>query len=591
LSAARRIEAALAQGMADAGLPGLAAAARLPDGETVEVAVGVRGVDNPAPMTGDTLFWIASCTKALTATAAMLAIEDGLIGLDDPAGAVLPALAAPTVLKGFGADGAAVLVPATKPITLRRLLTHTSGFAYGFTSAALDRYATATGQNQMSADAPDFPLVFEPGEGWVYGIGIDWAGALIEAVTGETLDAYMQRRIFDPLGMADTSFFPSEAQKARTASMQARTPDGGLAPIPFAMPPAHYFSMGGGGLYSTPGDYLKFMESVLGVGPQILTPASLAALCGVECEGPDVGVLRTAQPHMSNDFDPFPGAAKTWGLGFVSNPQPGPHGRGKGSLAWAGLGNCYYWIDREAGAAGIICAQLLPFADAGALAAFADSQHSILIDMARQGVAQRRQVCADPGRLRQGFENEDGPPPADGLHRARQRPLLMTFDIQLQDSDLAVGRQQGVEGPDRGHFERAGVGRRLVFEVTGAAKHHPVAIARLQRHLAGVIAQAAQIEGDIGQPVQAHRQARATPVFTLRLERPDLGRRLGQRRQEVAEEGAGVDDVAAAAGLDHEGDGVGLPNLAGDHRLGREPMLGRHGDAVAAISVERGAKR
>jgi methyl acetate hydrolase len=356
--------------MAAAGLPGLAAAARLPNGEVVAVAVGARGADKAEAMTPDTVFWIASCTKALTATAAMLAIEDGLIGLDDPAGAVLPALASPKLLKGFDADGASILVPATKPITLRRLLTHTSGFAYGFTSEALDRYATATGQTQLSADAPDFPLVFEPGEGWVYGIGVDWAGALIEAVSGETLDVYMQRRIFDPLGMTDTSFFPGEVQKARAASVHARTPDGGLVPIPFAMPPIHYFSMGGGGLYSTVGDYLKFMDSILGIGPQILTPASLSALCGVECEGVEVGVLRTAQPHMSNDFDPFPGSAKSWSLGFVSNSEPGPHGRGQGSLAWAGLGNCYYWIDRTAGVAGIMCAQLLPFADPGALAAF-----------------------------------------------------------------------------------------------------------------------------------------------------------------------------------------------------------------------------
>jgi len=377
LSAKARLQAALTKGMADAGLPGLAAAARLPGGEVVELAVGVRGVDNSAPMTADTLFWIASCTKALTATAAMLAVEDGLVGLDDPVSRWLPALAAPKVLTGFDDAGGPTLTAATKPITLRRLLSHTSGFGYAFTSQALDRYATATGQTQMSAEAPDFPLLFEPGEGWVYGIGIDWAGALIEAVTGETLDVYLQRRVFDPLGMADTGFFPNADDRARTASMHARLPDGALAPIPFAMPPTHYFSMGGGGLYSTVGDYLKFMSSILGAGPSILQPDSLAALCGVEHEGPDVGALRSAQAHMSNDFDPFPGAAKAWGLGFVSNPEPGPHGRGAGSLAWAGLGNCYYWIDRDSGAAGIMCAQLLPFADPGALAAFAGFERAV----------------------------------------------------------------------------------------------------------------------------------------------------------------------------------------------------------------------
>ena len=374
MSATERIREALSEGLAAAGLPGLVAAARLPSGEAVEVAVGVRGTADPAPMTSDTLFWMASCTKALTSVAALQLVEDGLVGLDDPVGRWLPRLAAPKVLKGFDAEEKPILEPASEPITLRRLLSHTSGFAYEFCSAPLARYQAATGQGGFG-EAPDPVLVFEPGQGWQYGIGIDWADKLIEAVSGETFDAYMRRRVFSPLGMDDSAFFPGEEQRSRLAPMHARTPDGGLTPIQFGMPPTPYFGMGGGGLYSSPSQYLRFLDSVLGKGPALLESAQ--ALAASEIEGAQVGVLESAQAHMSNTFDPFPDAAKAWSLGFVVNLEPGPNGRAAGSLAWAGLSNCYYWIDPASGAAGVICAQFLPFADPRALAAFGAFERAV----------------------------------------------------------------------------------------------------------------------------------------------------------------------------------------------------------------------
>jgi methyl acetate hydrolase len=363
-----RVREALSAAMSAAGMPGLVAAARLPGGGKVEVALGARGLDNPAPMTTDTLFWIASCTKAVTCVAAMQLVEEGRVGLDDPVSSWLPQLAEPKRLEGFDDAGQPILAPAKAPITLRRLLSHTSGQAYGFTSAALDRYITATGINANGAEAPNLPLVFEPGEGWIYGVGIDWAGKLVEAVSGEAFDATLRRRVLGPLGMNDTVFFRSDEQAARTASMHARTAEGVLAAIPFSMPSTPYFMMGGGGLYSTASDYLRFLDWGLGEGPPLLTAGSMAELCAPQVEGDEVGVLRSCQPNMSNDFDPFPGARKSWSLGFVSNVEAGPDGRRAGALAWAGLGNCYYWIDRGAGAAGILCAQLLPFGDPGVLA-------------------------------------------------------------------------------------------------------------------------------------------------------------------------------------------------------------------------------
>ena len=341
----------------------------------VEVAVGVRGANNPAPMTPDTQFWIASCTKALTATAALVAVEDGLVGLDEPVARWLPALARRRWLTGFDAGGQPELSPAVAPITLRRLLTHTSGLAYAFTSPLIDRFTTTTGLNAV-ADAARFPLVFEPGEGWVYGTGIDWTGQLIAAAAGEPFDAFLQRRVLDPIGMGDTGFFPSADQKGRLASMHARLPDGGVAPIPFGMPEAAALHDGGGGLYSTVTDYLKFMNCVLGVGPQVLKPASLEALCASQIEGPEVGVLRSAQPGTSNDFDPFPGQ-QVVDARLRREPRAWRQRPERRLSAWAGLGNCYYWIDRAVGAAGIFCAQLLPFADPRTLDAFAAFERAV----------------------------------------------------------------------------------------------------------------------------------------------------------------------------------------------------------------------
>jgi CubicO group peptidase (beta-lactamase class C family) len=376
MSATDRICEALSQGMAEAGLPGLAAAARLPDGERIEVALGVRGVDNPAPMTSDTLFWVASCTKALTSAAAMQLVEEGLIELDDPVGRWLPQLAAPMVLKGFDANEKPIVEPAKAPITLRGLLTHTAGFAYDFCSATLSRYTAAAGVTQTRTDPSTAPLLFEPGSDWQYGIGIDWVGRLIEAVTGESFDDALRRRVLAPLGMNDTTFFPSDDQRGRLASMHARTPDGGLAPMPFAMPSEPHFGMGGGGIYSNPGQYLRFLDSMLGNGPQLLKPAHFDLFCEPQVKGDQIGVLTSAQPHMSNTYDPCPGA-KAWTLGFVANLEPGPNGRRAGSLAWAGLSNCYYWADRESGAAGVMCAQFLPFADPRALAAFGAFERAV----------------------------------------------------------------------------------------------------------------------------------------------------------------------------------------------------------------------
>ena len=375
MPAAERIEAAIAAAVAG-GLPGVAVAARLADGDVIERAAGTRGLDNPAPMTSDTVFWIASFTKAITTAAVLQLVEERRVALDEPVAPLLPMLERPRRLAGFGADGRPQLAPAANRITLRHLLAHTSGLGYEFCSAELTRFVEVMGPYSRG-EGPDAPLLFEPGAGWSYGIGIDWAGKLIEAVSGERLDIYLQRRIFAPLGMADTGFAPKPQQAERMASMHARAPDGALAATPFAMPPPPNFGMGGGGLYSTARDYLTFLSAILAGGAPILSRDSVAAMQVAQWEGPEVGVLPAVNPALCAGFDPFPGETKRWGLGFVINPAPGPNGRQAGSLAWAGLGNCYYWADPAAGVAGVFLSQLLPFGDTAALEAFGAFERAV----------------------------------------------------------------------------------------------------------------------------------------------------------------------------------------------------------------------
>ena len=360
------LDAAVAAGHA----PGFSAAIITPAGERFAACAGRRGADDVAAVTDDTLFWIASCTKAITSVAALQLVERGLLDLDAPVGDRLPALAAPRVLTGFDADGAPVTRPATVPITLRRLLTHTSGLAYDFASAGLAKYLAATGETLMGAGEPDIPLMFEPGEAWLYGIGIDWAGKLVEAVSGQGLDAYVAEHIFAPLDMTDTTFFPDAGQRARLAAVSQKLDDGRFMAIPFGMPGEPHFMMGGGGLYSTAGDYLKFLASIAGGGAPLMNAETFTLMMANQIGDRDAGILESVQPALSHTFEPLPGVTRRWGLAGLLNLDPVEGRRAAGSLAWAGLANAYYWADPTSGAAGVLLAQVFPFGDPGVLATF-----------------------------------------------------------------------------------------------------------------------------------------------------------------------------------------------------------------------------
>jgi CubicO group peptidase (beta-lactamase class C family) len=368
-------------------VPGVVALAADASGVTYQGAFGKREIGGHADMTVDTVFWIASMTKAITSIAAIQQVERGNLDLDTPIGEILPELRSPKVLEGFDISGAPLLRPALRPITLRLLLTHTAGFTYNIWNADMGRYMEHTGMPGIISCQNvclTAPLMFDPGERWEYGINIDWAGKAVEKVSGLSLNEYFKQHIFEPLGMSDTGFVIGPDQRARLASMHARTADTALQVIPFEVPQEPEFFMGGGGLYSTGPDYLTFLQTLLHGGTfngaQILKPETVAEINRNQIGDLSVGLLATCDPGSSNDAEFFPGMSKKWGLAYMINDDEAHTGRSAGSLAWAGLANTYYWLDPTKQLAGVILTQILPFADAIVLDLFARFERAVYGD-------------------------------------------------------------------------------------------------------------------------------------------------------------------------------------------------------------------
>ncbi|TDV05478.1 serine hydrolase domain-containing protein [Paraburkholderia caballeronis] len=364
------IDNALQRAVANRTVAGVVAMGATREGVVYEGSFGSANLDTGAPMSPDTVFWLLSMTKAVTAAACMQLIEQGKLRLDQPASDILPELKTPMVLEGFDAAGQPRLRPAKRAITVRHLLTHTSGYTYPIWSDNIVRYEKATGMPDiaLSKNASfTAPLEFDPGERWQYGISMDWVGKLIEAVSDQSLEVYFRENLFAPLGMRDSGFLIGSAQKRRVATTYNREADGALKPAPFEMNQRPEFFMGGGGLFSTPRDYLAFLQALVRGGEyggaRILRPDTVAAMFQNQIGALDVVEMKTAEPAYSRSFDQFPGMAHKWGLSFDLNTQPGPHGRSAGSASWAGLLNCYFWIDPVRHVTGALFTQILPFYD------------------------------------------------------------------------------------------------------------------------------------------------------------------------------------------------------------------------------------
>lgn len=389
MTARADIHAVLRRAVEAGEVPGVVALAASDAGVIYEGAFGERDLAAGPAMTRDTVFRIASMTKAVTSVAAMQLVEEGRLALDEPIGRVLPDLAAPFVLQGFDPAGKPRLRPAKRPVTLRHLLTHTAGFGYEMLSGDLIRYVAVTKTPSGSTGqlaSLRLPLLFDPGDRWHYGINTDWVGRVVEAASGQTLDAYFRDHIFAPLGMTDSGFQLSSAEEDRLVSVHQRQADGSLKPIAVDIPPRHpEFWGGGGALYSTGPDYLAFLRMLLGNGQfgqaRLLRPETVREIGHNQVGDLTAGEMHSVMPERTNDFILFPDGSARWGLAYMINTKPGPFGRSAGSLSWGGIFNSYYWIDPAKRVAAVILTQLLPFADPRVLALYGAFERA-LYDMA-----------------------------------------------------------------------------------------------------------------------------------------------------------------------------------------------------------------
>jgi len=368
----------------DAPVAGVSAIATDRDQTIYEGAAGVRTLGSEQPFTTDTVCAIFSTTKAIAGTVALMLMQEGALDMDAPAREYAPAIGELQVLDGFAEDGSPRLRTPKREITTRMLLTHTAGFAYDFFNESYFKLAQEHGQPSVitaSHASIRTPLLFDPGERWEYGSNVDWAGQVIEGITGKRLGEAMRERILDPLGMTSTAFTMSDDMRSRLASIHQRADDGSIEPLDLILPQDPEIHMAGHGLYSTAEDYVRFIRMWLndGAGPdgQILDPKTVDLATANHLGDLKVKMLPGVIPALSNDAEFFPGMPKSWAITFMINEEDAPTGRPAGSLAWAGLANLYFWIDRSNGVGGFWATQLFPFADPTSVGGYLDFETAV----------------------------------------------------------------------------------------------------------------------------------------------------------------------------------------------------------------------
>jgi methyl acetate hydrolase len=379
-----KLNKALDEAVATGAVPG--AVVLVADGTRTryERAAGTHSILTGEAMRADSVFRIASMTKLATVIALLQLVERGELPLETPVGDVLPAFDALPVLDGFDGDSP-VLRPAASRATVRHLVTHTSGLAYPAWNAALARYSELTGVPWLgsgSLAAFDMPLVCDPGTAFHYGMSMDWAGRLIEAVGGQALPDRFAEHVFGPLGMTGTTFVRTPEQLARSGAVHLRTGDGWIA-----LPAADYylpgvtapeFYAGGHALYSTPVDYLRMQQALLRDGEPVLRPATVANLFRPQLGDLDVGIIPSVDPVASADLDL---RGMDWGLGIMLNTGAGPIGLPPGTGGWTGGFNTFYWVDRANGFTAALYTQTLPFWDPAVMQLYADVEATLYPDL------------------------------------------------------------------------------------------------------------------------------------------------------------------------------------------------------------------
>jgi methyl acetate hydrolase len=376
------IDRVLQRAVDSGAVPNVVATAADTDGPFYEGAAGARTVGTDQPLDGGTLFRIASMTKMVATVAALQLAERGDLDLQAPVDSLVPAWAELEVLDGWDGDTPRTRPPATRA-TVHHLLTHTSGLSYWFWNPELVRWESTTGTpNVMSGSRTCFsaPLVADPGTRFEYGINTDWLGLVVEAVSGRTLDKYLQENVLGPLGMTRTTFAPTAEQRAGLVPVHVKDEEGRWTPTDIDWAEEPEWWAGGHGLYSTPRDYLRFQRMLLGNGEldgvRILRPETVdAAFTNQIGELDFPSHIPSGDPAVSHAWNGPTG--QKWGYGLLLTTEQQPGMRAVGSGAWAGVFNTHYWVDRASGVTGAIYTQFLPFIPEEALAVYADFERAV----------------------------------------------------------------------------------------------------------------------------------------------------------------------------------------------------------------------
>ena len=356
-------------------VPGVVVAVVDKNGVLYNEAFGQSSTLRNTPMTKDTIFNMASMTKPITSTAIMILVDEGKLKLDDDVAKYLPKWKDPQVISKFNeADASFETRPAKRQITIRHLLTHTSGIGYGFASPMLTKIMEKTKKSEM-----DSPLLFDPGESWAYGASTRVLGLVVEAISGQKIDAYLQARILGPLGMNDTSYLVPTTKYSRVVAVNARNASGKFEerPMPETLPAT---VQGDGGLYGTASDYGLFLRMLLNRGTlngkRILSEQSAKLMLEPATGTVVVKEQQSANLSLSRNFPVGAGKDK-WGLGFQLAAEKSPNRRSPGSGTWAGIFNTHFFIDpsRELGV--VVMMQTLPFYDEASMKVYSGAEEAV----------------------------------------------------------------------------------------------------------------------------------------------------------------------------------------------------------------------
>jgi len=312
--------------------------------------IGMRDVENEKPVKADTIFRIYSMSKPITSVAVMILYQDGLFQLDDPVEKYLPDF---KDMKVFNEEQTETH-DAQNKMTIKHLLTHTSGLTYGWGNKPIDKlygelkvFRRGSSLKDMAEKLAKIPLLHEPGEKWTYGVSTDLLGYLVEVVSGMPFEEFLRSRLFIPLGMVDTAFSVPKENVERFAALYRPTEEGGLRlarNAPLANDDVSFFPSGGGGLVSTTADYLRFCQMLLNGGE----------LYGVRILSEE-NVKLMRYPHFQR------GNNSAFGLGFhiVTNKENRDAKRAKGSFSWGGAAATIFWIDPENELVAVLMTQLM----------------------------------------------------------------------------------------------------------------------------------------------------------------------------------------------------------------------------------------